>query len=315
LSNDARLSGLRVKIQIFKHYPRSINIRGSIIFFIFELSVPYNSVLVKQIEDLSKNRVKEIRSLQQKKSREINQLFVIEGKKIVQEYIAAASGNFCTIRYIVATTDWIKQNYSVFAHTDLKIYRADYADIKRISNLLTPQGVLAAVEFQRAVYQPGILLDNVTLAFSSIRDPGNFGTIIRTADWFGFKNIICSPDSVDHYNPKVLQSAMGSSLRVNVFYLELAHLIKDVKENNIPLYGTSVSGRNFYSEDFPDAFVLLFGNEASGIDSELLRITDKNISIPRYAEGNDRAESLNLASSVAIITSEIRRRKKVNHSK
>ncbi|MBN1132418.1 MAG: RNA methyltransferase [Bacteroidales bacterium] len=264
----------------------------------------------KPSEPLSKSRLKLIYSLQYKKNRALEQLYVVEGEKIVREYMEAAGNRICTIRFLVSTAGWADRNREDLKKIGTQLFSVDYRDIERISGLKTPQEVMAVVEMNRPVYSPEILKGKVTLSLESIRDPGNLGTIIRTADWFGLDNILCSPDSVDLFNPKVIQSAMGSTLRVRVFYHSLKMVLKDAGSLNIPVYGTFTRGTPLYRLSFPDEMVVLFGNESAGIEAGLLPLITESIMIPAYPEGKKRAESLNVASAVAVIMSELRRQKR-----
>ena len=266
-------------------------------------------------ELFSKSRIKLTRSLKQKKNRDLEKLFVAEGDKIVREYIRASNDKSCKIRFVCATPEWLGINQDLILASGITTFHIDYKELKGISSLVTPQEVLAVVEMFDPAYRTDLLKKRVTLAFESIRDPGNLGTIIRTADWFGIKVLICSPDSVDFYNPKVIQSAMGSTLRVKVIYMPLNDLIKDARAVNIPVFGTCMDGKDLYEEDFPAACIMLFGNESSGLDLNLIERVDKKISIPEFPEGNKSAESLNIASAVAVISSELRRRERKSYSK
>lgn len=260
--------------------------------------------------DLGQSGIKLIRSLQQKKIRDKQNLFVAEGDKICQEYIHASEENRCTIKYICATADWLEQKLPLIKGSGFEIFRIDYKEIKRISSFVNPQEVMAVVEKKQQEFKPALLKKRLTLAFDSIRDPGNFGTIIRTADWFGIETVICSPDSVDVFNPKVIQSAMGSTLRVNVHYEVLAELFSDAAIKNIPVYGTFMEGNDIYTETFPEELIILFGNESAGIDSTLLPLINHKISIPEFPAGKLSTESLNVATAMAIISSEVRRSKR-----
>ena len=169
-----------------------------------------------------------------------------------------------------------------------------------MSFLKNPDDHIAIFQFKKT--KP-IKNNSLIIALESIRDPGNLGTIIRTCEWFGIKDVVCSLDSVDCYNPKVIQSAMGSISRLNITYLNLKDYLKSF---NDLITGTSLSGRNLYDSNIKaNNGILIFGNEANGISKELLKLTDFNLTIPRFNE-NDFPESLNIASSLSIILSEIK---------
>ena len=263
-----------------------------------------------QFEYLSQGKMKFIRSLQQKKARDQNKLFVVEGDKIVREYLNASKEKRCRIKYLCGTLDWMQRSTTLLEGAEIDVSRINYKDLKRISSLITPQEVLAVVEMNGPVYNPSILKNDLTLAFGSIRNPGNFGTIIRTADWFGIKTILCSSDSVDVNNPKVIQSAMGSTLRVNIFYKPLPEFLSDARKLKIPVYGTFMDGENLYEASFPENLIILFGNESTGIEETIVPLINKKISIPEFPADKKSTESLNIASAMAIISSEIRRRER-----
>ena len=236
-----------------------------------------------------KNQIKFIKSLQQKKYRNLNGLFVAEGVKLVKELIASE----IPARHIYATDEFIRENPEVDAQM------VSETVLKRISSLRTPNKVLGVFEIPEP--QPMDFSDWV-LALDNIQDPGNLGTIIRLCDWFGIKNLLCSPDTVDCYNPKTLQATMGSIARVNVVYDSIE---KVCGKHKLPLLGATIQGESIYEYVFPASGILLMGNESKGISDSLMELLDDEISIPAFE--NSKAESLNVATATAVLLAELRR--------
>ena len=245
---------------------------------------------------LSKKIIKYIQSLSHKKLRDEEGDFIAEGPKIVAEFLA--SQNFiCKI--VCAEKDWLLSNMDLFNIPLLNIYKIDEDSLKKISLLKTPNKVVAIFSKKELSKQPE-LSNKISLALDGIGNPGNMGTIIRIADWFAIENIICTENCVDCYNPKVVQSTMGSLARVNIFYTDLKSFFSSHK--NISIYAATLSGKNVSEfKNIHEGFILI-GNESKGISKELLTISKNQITIPRY--GN--AESLNAAVATGIILSHMR---------
>ncbi len=240
---------------------------------------------------VTKNDIKFINSLKHKKFRDLNNCFIVEGKKSIKEFI---DSEFKLIKLFSVNSSYFKELTNQF--------QIEYNQLKKISFLNNPEDHLAIFELKKT--KP-INNENLIIALESIRDPGNLGTIIRSCEWFGIKDIICSLDSVDCYNPKVIQAAMGSISRLNISYLNLANYLKISKSVKI---GTSLIGKSIYKSNIKsENTILVFGNEANGISDELFKIIDFNLSIPRFQKHNF-PESLNIASSLAIILGEIKRK-------
>ena len=239
---------------------------------------------------LSKNQIKLITSLQQKKYRFANQLFFAEGIKVIQELLVS---NFELVN-LYSTKDDFEE-----VSNDKKTVISE-SDLKKISALTTPNTCLAV--FKMAVEKP-IIESGLILALDSIRDPGNLGTILRLCDWFGINQIICSKETVDIYNPKVVQATMGSIARVNVNYIDLNVFIAQSK---IPVFGTFMDGENIYKSTLPQEGIIIMGNEANGISPELENLVKNKITIPRFGI-LQKTESLNVATATSIILSEFRR--------
>lgn len=239
---------------------------------------------------VSKNQLKLIKSLQQKKYRNEHGLFFVEGLKSTKELI---NSNLSLFKLLV-TKPFIND------FLDIEVDEIAASDLKKISALHNPSGVLAVFKIPKP--QP-INLEGWTIVLDSIRDPGNLGTIIRLCDWFGVKNLVCSKETVDCFNPKVLQATMGSITRVHIAYKDLENFLSKV---DVPIYGAFMQGDNIYAHKFPQEGILVLGNEANGISRKIEAIINKKITIPQF--GQQSAESLNVATATAIILSEIKGR-------
>ncbi|SDS08276.1 RNA methyltransferase [Gramella sp. MAR_2010_147] len=239
---------------------------------------------------LSKSQIKLIKSLSQKKFRNKHKLFVVEGLKGVKEFLDSD--------FKLVSLYFTEEQFEV---ADRFLNKIDQKDLKKISFLKTPQNALAVFEIPRNEENQS---KGLTLVLDGIRDPGNLGTIIRLCDWFGIENLICSPDTVDCFNPKVVQASMGSLTRVSISYNDLLPFLK--KNSHMPVFGTMLDGENIYSAKLPEEAFLVMGNEANGISQEIQNLISKKITIPQF--GNIReTESLNVATATSIILSEFRR--------
>jgi TrmH family RNA methyltransferase len=239
---------------------------------------------------LSKNQIKLITSLQQKKQRLVNQLFFAEGIKVIQELVES---NFELVHLYTTQNDFEEVS------NDKKISITE-GDLKKISTLSTPNSCLAVFKIpaEKKIIESGLIL-----ALDSIRDPGNLGTILRLCDWFGITQLLCSKETVDIYNPKVVQATMGSIARVNVNYIDLESYIIQTK---LPVFGTYMEGSNIYKTNLPQEGIIVMGNEANGISTEIENLIKNRLSIPRFGT-LQKTESLNVAMATAIILSEFRR--------
>lgn len=240
---------------------------------------------------LSKNEIKDIQSLGHKKSRDADGLFVAEGPKIVAELLETQKHN---IVCIYATEAW----FALHAAGNVPVKQISQFELERISQLATPHEVVAVVK--QFVLPPIEKKRGWTIVLDGIRDPGNLGTIIRLADWFGIKQIVCSEDTAECYNPKVVQASMGSIGRVHVYYENLEQLLSS---STLPVYAAHLAGKDVRNISFPGDGMLLIGNEAVGIRSSLVSHVKEKIMIPRI--GN--AESLNAAVAAGILLWELRR--------
>jgi TrmH family RNA methyltransferase len=241
---------------------------------------------------ISKSDIKYIQSLAHKKFRDEERLFIVEGVKMVEELISSASDN---IDRVFATKNWVERQLPNTVVTKLTVVIEEH-ELAKISQHKTPNEVLALVKFPK--FQNEYNTDNkLTLVLDQIQDPGNLGTIIRTCDWFGINQIVCSLDTVDNYNPKVIQSAMGSILHVEVIYRSLPTFLSTVQD--IPIYAAVLNGKSIHDIAIAKPSLLLIGNESNGISKEVLAFATEKITIPKLGQ----AESLNAAIASGIIIS------------
>lgn len=250
---------------------------------------------------LSKNQIKAVQALKQKKFREEQGLFIAEGAKIVPELLLSD----INVVELYATVDFFKKNK---IDRSISCVEVKDSELERISALTTPNEVLAVCRIPDLKLDADKLANKLTLVLDDIRDPGNLGTIIRIADWFGIENIVCSEQTADLYNPKVVQATMGSIARVKVHYTDLKIFLKfNVQGSKMPVFGTLLKGKNIYEEQLSSEGFIVIGNESKGISAEIEKLITTSISIPSFSGAE--AESLNAAVATAIVCSEFRRRK------
>jgi TrmH family RNA methyltransferase len=246
---------------------------------------------------LSKSNISLLQSLQHKKFRREHGLFLVEGYKSVSEFINSAY----QIEAIYHTANIAPKMLKL--SQKMNFQEISSAVLEKISTLKTPADVIAVVKIpQWPVLNYTTLNKKFSIVLDAIQDPGNMGTIIRTADWFGIENIICSEDCVEVYNSKVVQATMGSLSRMNVHYVDLPQVLSQI---NLPIYGALLDGENIYNANFGTEGLIVMGNEGNGLSEKVKQLVTKAITIPRA--GN--AESLNVAIATAIFCSEISRNK------
>ncbi len=253
---------------------------------------------------ISKNRIKFIISLQKKKTRDEKGLYVIEGDKLVREFLGAK----IPIKALIAKPEFITSIPADLLETVMEIEDASYKELKQVSTLKTPHNVLALVPMPERNLDRDALVSQLSVALDFVQDPGNLGTIIRAAGWFGIRNIICSPDCVDVYNPKVIQASMGALLHVNVYYSDLEKLFIFAAENNTPIFGTMLDGESVYNHRLDNKGIILLGNESRGISERLVSYITERIMIPRYSKVKFGIDSLNVGMAASIVFSEFRRK-------
>lgn len=242
---------------------------------------------------LSKSQISFIKSLHQKKFRKESGLFLVEGLKSIKEFI--------TSNYQIDTIYYVSEQYQLLPKlpANITLFEVNNAELVKISTLQTPQGFLALVKMpEMKPVNKTALKNKFTLILDGIQDPGNMGTIIRTADWFGFENIICSLDAVEAYNPKTVQATMGSLSRVNIFHEDLPAFLSDI---DIPVFGALLDGESIYKTQWGQEGLVILGNEGKGISADVIEKINHPVTIPRVGS----AESLNVAVSAAIFCTEI----------
>ena len=236
---------------------------------------------------ISKNQIKFVRQLEQKKYRKKEGLFVAEGPKVVGDLLRAGF----KAHTIFATSEWESQGQTFQEVSD--------EELRRVSFLQHPQRVLALF-FISTESVPSV--SSLSLALDDVQDPGNLGTIIRIADWFGIDTIYCSENTADAWSPKVVQATMGSIARVNIIYTDLQELISKAQ---VPVYGTLLDGQDIYTQELSKEGIIVMGNEGNGISAPIRKLINRKLLIPQFHEG---PESLNVAIATAITCSEFRRR-------
>lgn len=246
---------------------------------------------------LSKNKIKFIQSLKSKKYRSEYKTFVAEGHKLVSELL-----DVFKCQLLVATPTFLQSANLQNVEEAIEVKEDE---LSRVSFVQTPQQVLGVF------YQPEQSTfpdpsSELILALDGIQDPGNMGTIVRLADWYGIKHIICSADTVDLYNPKTVQATMGAIARVEVSYVDLAFYLKENAQ--CPIYGTLLDGQNMYEQKLTSNGILVMGNEGNGIRPEVERLISQKLFIPNYPTDSPTSESLNVAIATAIVCAEFRRR-------
>lgn len=244
---------------------------------------------------LSKSQIGFIKSLHQKKYRKENGIFIIEGIKSIAEFIQSS--------YQVHSIYYLAQYQSLLPElpANIKLFEVNSTELDKISTLQTPQGILALVHLPKnPVLDTKQLKNNFSLVLDGIQDPGNLGTIIRTADWFGFKQIICSQNTVEVYNPKTVQATMGSLSRMEIYYQDLAPLLS---APTVPVFGAVLNGKSMYDVDWGTEGLVILGNEGQGISPEIMELITVPVTIPRIGG----AESLNVAVCAAILCADISR--------
>lgn len=254
----------------------------------------------RAINMISKNSIKLIKSLEKKKFRDEYSLFVAEGDKCVSELL-----KYFDCHSLYATKAWITEKEKTTTYIEINEISAD--ELKRASLLKNPKDVIALFHKPHKLTPRNELAKSLSIVLDEIQDPGNLGTIIRLADWFGIENILCSQDTADVYNPKTVQATMGALGRVNVTYCDLERIIKDMPKD-FPVYGTFLEGENIYSSELTGNGFIVMGNEGNGISKEISGLVTKKIHIPNYPAGRKTSESLNVAIATSIVCAEFRRR-------
>lgn len=246
---------------------------------------------------LSKNKLKFIRSLKEKKYRDEYDVFVAEGNKLVAELLTNSK-----CKLLVAEKSFLESVNLSHAEEALEVNEGKLSQISFVKN---PQQALG-VFYKKTIDENVNITSQLVLALDGIQDPGNMGTIVRLADWYGIRHIFCSSDTADIYNPKVVQATMGAIARVDVHYVDLLAFLD--KHSDLPIYGTLLNGENMYQQELTQNGILIMGNEGNGIRPETEKRITKRLFIPTYPMGQHSSESLNVAIATAIVCAEFRRR-------
>ncbi len=244
---------------------------------------------------MTKAEIRLVRALADKRGREEHGLFVAEGAKLVAELRAS----HLRVQRIFARE-------GLFAGPEVETVTPQ--EMERLSLLKTPSDALALVEIPRRRLDPAALAGRLTLALDDVQNPGNMGTIIRLADWFGITDIVCSESTADCFNPKVVQATMGAILRVRVHYTDLARLLAEAPALGLPVYGTFLEGDDLYDAPLTAAGIVVMGNEGRGVTPAVARTVTRKLFIPPYPAARRGSESLNVAMAAGIVCAEFRRR-------
>lgn len=250
---------------------------------------------------LTLNKQKLITSLQQKKYRNEHHLFVIEGVKIISEFVLYT--DLVTEIYFSNPQLLSKEVVALAQIKNILLLHTDERSITRMSSMTTPPNCLALARMPVRTLDVASFRNEMVVVLDQVQDPGNLGNIIRSADWFGIKHIVCSDDTVDCYNPKVVQASMGSLCNVQLHYVRLSSFLTEAKSHQLKIMGTLLEGEDSSKIQFEKGTVLVFGNEANGISEEVKSFIDTGITIVRSASAH--AESLNVATTVAILLSKV----------
>ena len=255
---------------------------------------------------ISKNRLKYVRSLEMKKYRKAEGVFVAEGHKLVGDLL-----DVFECKYLAATSEWLSANAAWVERqrrSGVEVDEVTDEELKRASFQETPQQVLAV--FKQLTYEVDVnevARKQLCLVLDDVQNPGNLGTIVRLADWFGIEHVFCSKGCADIYNPKTVQATMGGIARVQVHEADLPELLSRL-DKDIPVYGTFLDGENMYGKELENRGLIVMGNEGKGVSKEVAAFVTERLYIPNYPEGRETSESLNVAIATAIVCAEFRRR-------
>ena len=249
---------------------------------------------------LSKSKIKWIHSLELKKNRDEQNLFVAEGMKLVSDLLPHLQ-----CRFLVVCSPGF--DFNLYSNTVAEAEQVTEGEYKKITLQKTPQGVLAVFEKPADTWNEAEIYNSLSLALDDVQDPGNLGTIIRLADWFGIRHVFCSLHCADVYSPKTIQATMGAIAGVKVHYVDLPSFLRQMK-GKIPVYGTCMDGANIYEKTLENNAILVMGNEGNGISATVEALVTEKLLIPRFSPDTTASESLNVSTATAITLSEFRRR-------
>jgi TrmH family RNA methyltransferase len=253
---------------------------------------------------LNKSKLKLIASLQRKKSRDEEGLFIIEGDKIVKEFL----GSEWKIVTLIAKPEFIGNLLEDKLKYAGEVIPVSYDELKKASSLKAPHNAMALVSIPAPSSPVSLSPEELVAALDFIQDPGNLGTIIRAAAWFGIDKIVCSENCVDVYNPKVIQATMGAILSVKVSYTDLKSFLRKASEINVPVYGTLLEGESVYTSTLGKKGIILLGNESRGVSDELFQYITHKLTIPKFTSATRGIESLNAGMAASVVFSEFARR-------
>lgn len=248
---------------------------------------------------ISRARIKWIKSLEMRKHRLLHNAFVAEGPKLVGELLP-----YSAPLYVAATKEWLAQNRHLIERAEA-VDEVTQDELERASLLRSPQSVVAVMPIPERTLRMAAMKDNLVIALDGIQDPGNMGTILRIADWFGIRHVICSEGTADVYNPKCVQASMGALARVMVNYCNLPEALKSA---DMPVYGTFLDGTDIYKETLSPNGIIVMGNEGSGISKEVEAEVSRRLFVPNFPVGSQTTESLNVAVATGIVCAEFTRR-------
>ncbi|MBQ0155226.1 MAG: RNA methyltransferase [Bacteroidales bacterium] len=250
---------------------------------------------------ISKNQIKFVYSFGKKKTRDEHQLFLAEGVKILRDILPYFEAEF-----VCATDEAYDEIQSL---TKTHVEKASEAEIEKMTQLQSAPKALALLRMPERKLDFASLSNSLVLALDGVQDPGNVGTILRIADWFGIRTVLCSQQTADIYNPKTIQATMGAIARVSVSYVDLPSTLQTLKSQyKMPIYGTFLDGKNMYDTDLTTNGVIVMGNEGNGVTPEIDKMSDHRLYIPNYPVGSPTSESLNVSVATAIVCAEFRRR-------
>jgi len=231
-------------------------------------------------------------------------MFVIEGDKMVKEFISSGY----EIVTLVAKPEYISRLDKNSRDAAGEVIPVSFNELRRVSTMKTPHNALAVIKIPDKIFDADLILGEICVALDFIQDPGNLGTIIRSAAWFGFKNILCSTNCVDVYNPKVIQATMGAIININVYYTDLGEFLGRASGLQLPVYGTLLKGESIYTANLENRGVILLGNESQGISEKCLTFVTHRLMIPKMTDATSGIDSLNAAMAASIVFSEFARR-------
>ena len=250
---------------------------------------------------ISKNQIKFVYSFGKKKTRDEHQLFLAEGVKILRDILPYFEAEF-----VCATEEAYDE---IQALTKGHVEKASHAEIEKMTQLQSPPKALALLKMPQRRLDFASISKSLILALDGVQDPGNVGTILRIADWFGINTVLCSHQTADVYNPKTIQATMGAIARVSVSYVDLPYALQTLKDQyKMPIYGTFLDGKNMYETELTSNGVIVMGNEGNGVTPEIDNLSDHRLYIPNYPVGVPTSESLNVSVATAIVCAEFRRR-------